>query len=123
MLLSPSYTMEYHFQWFSRLCSSLEGYTHTCVISFLDMYRKIKGRMERIQTRAMTGEDMVSLASFMGPEIAGPSPGCKKRQYPEGGMRLCQERGYRRLQHLSPSLQILLCEFQPGSGGGKTQVT
>ena len=60
--------MEYHFQWFSRLCCSLEGYTHTCVISFLDMYRKIKGRMDRIQTRAMTGEDMVSLASFMGPE-------------------------------------------------------
>lgn len=68
VLLSPSYTREYHFQWFSRLCSSLEGYTHTCVISFLDMYRKIKGRMDRIQTRAMTGEDMVSLASFMGPE-------------------------------------------------------
>ena len=32
------------------------------------MYRKIKGRMERIQTHAMTGEDIVSLASFMGPE-------------------------------------------------------
>ena len=68
VLLSPSYTREYHFQWFSRLCGSLEGYTHTCVISFLDMYRKIKGRMEQIQPSTMTGEDIVSLASFMGPE-------------------------------------------------------
>ena len=55
VLLSPSYTREYHFQWFSRLCGSLEGYTHTCVISFLDIYRKIKGRMEQIQPRTMTG--------------------------------------------------------------------
>lgn len=68
VLLSPSYTREYHFQWFSRLCGCLEGYTRTCVVSFLDMYRKIKGRMEQINTRMVTEEDIISLASFMGPE-------------------------------------------------------
>ena len=55
-----SYTREYHFNGFPGCAATWKGYTHTCVISFLDIYRKIKGQMERFRPRTMTGEDIVS---------------------------------------------------------------
>lgn len=68
VLLNPVYTREYHCEWFARLCGCLEGYTDTCVISFLDMYQKIKRNMESIEAEKITRDDILTLASFMGPE-------------------------------------------------------
>lgn len=71
ILLSPVYTREFHYEWFSRLCGGLEGYTDTCVISFLDMYQKIRKNMKTIETSAITRDDMAALAGFMGHAAKG----------------------------------------------------
>lgn len=39
------YTYEYHVQNFERIASLLSTYTNTCVISFLDMYKKIENKL------------------------------------------------------------------------------
>lgn len=48
ILMGGIYDVEYHCQWFEELCSRLSGYTQNCVISFLDMYAKIKKNMEHM---------------------------------------------------------------------------
>lgn len=68
VLLSPVYTKEFHCEWFGKLCSCLSGYTDTCVISFLDMYQKIRKNMGSIEAGTMRQEDMIWLAAAMGPE-------------------------------------------------------
>ncbi len=42
ILLNEKYTKEYHIRAFTRMCDLLEGYTHTVVISFIDLYEKVK---------------------------------------------------------------------------------
>ena len=37
ILLTPKYTVEYHRRAFEKLCSQLEGYVDTIIISFVDM--------------------------------------------------------------------------------------
>lgn len=48
ILMGGIYDVEYHCQCFEELCSRLSGYTQNCVISFLDMYAKIKRNMEHM---------------------------------------------------------------------------
>ena len=55
VLISKDYSIEWHIHTFESMAEALEGYTKQAVISFLDIYRKIKGRMEQIQPRTMTG--------------------------------------------------------------------
>ena len=39
ILLTEKYTMDYHVNYFNELAKRLSGYTHKCVISFVDLYR------------------------------------------------------------------------------------
>jgi hypothetical protein len=39
---------QYHIDNFQRISSELEGYTCRCIISFVDLYRKVKTRIKRI---------------------------------------------------------------------------
>jgi DNA repair photolyase len=45
ILLSSHLNIDYHIQNFAALAKRLSGYTEKCVISFLDSYRHIQGRM------------------------------------------------------------------------------
>jgi DNA repair photolyase len=40
ILITDKYNTEYHFKWFEFISKNLSGYTHKCVISFIDMYKK-----------------------------------------------------------------------------------
>ena len=42
IFLTHEYTIERHLQEFEKITKSLSGYTNTCVISFLDLYEKVK---------------------------------------------------------------------------------
>lgn len=44
IILTKKYNVGYHLKAFSRLADLLDGYTHVCVISFLDYYRKLRNR-------------------------------------------------------------------------------
>jgi len=41
ILFSDRYTIDYHLKYFEELCKRLEGCVTTCVISFLEIYKKI----------------------------------------------------------------------------------
>jgi len=42
ILLSERYTVEYHLRAFEKMSRALEGYTRTVVISFIDLYPKVR---------------------------------------------------------------------------------
>ena len=42
IVLTPTYTLEYHVQYFEALAKRLSGYTHVCTISFVDSYRHLQ---------------------------------------------------------------------------------
>ncbi len=42
VFITERYSVEYHMEAFERLAAALSGYTGTCVISFLDLYRKVE---------------------------------------------------------------------------------
>ena len=39
IMLTSKYTIDYHVNYFNELAKRLSGYTHKCVISFVDFYR------------------------------------------------------------------------------------
>lgn len=71
IFLNEIYTQELHLQKFSQIAEALEGYTHTCVISFIDLYQKVRRNFPEIQTvsredRLSLGEKMIKIAAAHG---------------------------------------------------------
>ncbi len=52
ILLTERLDAEYHRRAFARFCAALEGCTRRCLISFLQLYKKNRGRMEAAAARA-----------------------------------------------------------------------
>lgn len=63
ILLTETYTVERHLTAFEAMCSQLEGATDTCVISFIDLYEKVKRNFPEI--RAVPHEDRLHLGRVM----------------------------------------------------------
>lgn len=42
IFVDEKYTVKYHLEQFEGISAALEGYTKNCVISFLDLYQKVK---------------------------------------------------------------------------------
>ena len=59
ILLSPRYNVEYHLRAFAQMASALEGATKTVVISFLDLYPKVRRNFPA--ARAVTEEEQITL--------------------------------------------------------------
>ena len=49
IFLSDTYTVERHLQEFTRMAAVLAGHTHTCVISFIDLYEKVRRNFPQVQ--------------------------------------------------------------------------
>lgn len=65
IFISRRYPVSYHLHAFGEIAKILRGSTDTVVISFLDVYEKIKRHMEAFDMRVPTGEQMVELAASM----------------------------------------------------------
>lgn len=63
ILLSERYTKEYHLHAFRQIAESLRGYTKTAVISFIDLYPKVRKNFP--EAREVTKEDRL----YLGQEI------------------------------------------------------
>ena len=63
ILINDRYTKEYHLKAFKQMASALSGYTRTVVISFIDLYEKVKRNFPEI--KAVSREDK----HFLGKEI------------------------------------------------------
>lgn len=62
ILLNEHYNKNYHYYWFERLCRELKGYTTKCIISFLDLYRKIEMNTRDLNLIEITKEDMYEIS-------------------------------------------------------------
>ncbi len=62
VILTPLYIVEYHLHYFEMLAKRLAGYTHKCVISFVDHYRHLGAAVRELQFRPAEAEDMFRLA-------------------------------------------------------------
>lgn len=63
ILLSPKHTVSYHEAAFQELAEQLCGYTQKVVISFLDIYQKVKKPLEYRQIRRPVQSEMERLAA------------------------------------------------------------
>lgn len=50
ILIDEIWTVERHIKEFSAMCRKLEGSTHTCVISFIDLYEKVRRNFPQART-------------------------------------------------------------------------
>ncbi len=63
ILVTDRYTAEYHIKAFEQMATELDGYTETVVISFIDLYEKVKRNFP--EARSVSREDK----HFLGKEI------------------------------------------------------
>ncbi len=49
IFINSKYTLEYHLRAFETICSKLENYTDTCIISFIDLYSKVLKNFKNIR--------------------------------------------------------------------------
>ncbi|MBR1423048.1 MAG: DUF1848 domain-containing protein [Ruminococcus sp.] len=61
ILLDENYTVEYHISVFESMCKTLKGYTNVCVISFIDIYEKVKRNYPEM--RALSKQDRIAIGS------------------------------------------------------------
>ena len=71
IFITDKYSMEYHLRAFEKIATELEGYTKTAVISFIDLYAKVRrnfpaAREVTKEQRLTLGGEMVKIASAHG---------------------------------------------------------
>ena len=71
ILLSERYTADYHLRAFGKIAAALEGYTGTAVISFIDLYPKVRrnfpeAREVTAEQRMILGKAMIEIAASHG---------------------------------------------------------
>lgn len=63
IFISEKYNLNYHIRAFSEIAKSLKGYTKTVVISFIDLYEKVKRNFP--EAREVSEEDRLELGKKM----------------------------------------------------------
>ena len=71
IFIDEKYTVDYHLERFSEIASKLKGYTDNCVISFIELYQKVKknfpeAKVVEKDNRQYLGEKMVNIAKENG---------------------------------------------------------
>ncbi|MBS7006774.1 DUF1848 domain-containing protein [Anaerostipes sp.] len=66
VLISEKYSLEWQIRKFEEMAASLGGYADRVVISFLDVYKKIKIRLSHMGIRPLTEEEVFSFAEAAG---------------------------------------------------------
>jgi DNA repair photolyase len=65
IILNDRYDLDFHRRKFELLCRELEGYTHRCTFSFLEMYGKLQKHRDVL--RSVTHQEMDAMAEMMVP--------------------------------------------------------
>ena len=62
ILLTDKYTIDYHVNYFNELAKRLSGYTHKCVISFVDLYKNTQSHLKELNILPLGDNEMYELA-------------------------------------------------------------
>jgi len=65
IIVNDRYTVKYHIRAFGQIAEALDGFTEKVVISFVDIYSKIRKNMDRIHMAELTGEEKLEMAAQM----------------------------------------------------------
>lgn len=84
--LTDTFDISFHIAAFSRIASQLEGFTHTCMASFLDLYPKVRenfpeGRLTAPQERITLGKELVRIAKSHGIQFIACAEGTDLAPY------------------------------------------
>lgn len=63
IILTERMGLDYHVRYFEEIAKRLEGYTETCVISFIDLYQKTRRNLNDTTAREPSRNEMVEIAS------------------------------------------------------------
>lgn len=63
ILLTDSMGIDYHVRYFEEIAKRLAGFTDTCVISFVDLYKKTQRNLQDTSAREPSLREMVDLAT------------------------------------------------------------
>ena len=74
VFIDDAHSLEWHTEAFEDMCAFLEGYTKTCVISFIDIYKKVEKtfpevRAVRIDDRIRLGKALIDIGRSHGMTI------------------------------------------------------
>ena len=61
IMLTNKYTIDYHVNYFNELAKRLSGYTHKCIISFVDLYRNTKAHLKNFEILPLGEKEMYEL--------------------------------------------------------------
>lgn len=80
IFLSDKYTVEYHINAFEHMAAKLSGYTKTCIISFIDLYEKVKRNFPEVRRvtkmdRIYLGQQFVVIGKKYGIDIKACAEG------------------------------------------------
>ncbi len=60
IFIDNTYTIDRHITDFEKMCRTLSGYTNVCVISFIDLYEKVRRNFP--QAKAVTQQERITIA-------------------------------------------------------------
>lgn len=71
ILIDETHTVSWHIEEFEKMAASLAGYTKTCVISFIDIYKKVErnfpeAREVKASDRLLLGRKLIKIAGRYG---------------------------------------------------------
>lgn len=86
ILVNETYPVQRHLTEFARMAEALQGYTRTCVISFLDLYRKVQrnfpqARAVPMPQRIRLGREMARIAAGCGMTLKACGEGDELADY------------------------------------------
>ena len=86
IFIDGTYTAERHISDFEQMCAVLSGYTKVCVISFIDLYEKVKRNFPEVrevtrQERNALGSAFAEIGGRYGITIKGCAEGMELEQY------------------------------------------
>ena len=86
IFIDKKHSVEWHISEFEKMAENLAGYTKTCVISFIDIYKKVErnfpeAKSVRAEDRAMIGKAFVKIASKYGMVLRPCAEGEELAQY------------------------------------------
>ncbi len=63
ILITDVYDVNYHIRYFKEIAQRIQSYTNTCVISFVDLYKKTIRNLKGIEVREPNVSEMIELSS------------------------------------------------------------
>ena len=86
IFINDIYTVEKHLEAYEHIASELSGYTRTSVISFIDLYQKVRKNFPEARTvgkadRLYLGEEMIKIAGSYGMTVKPCAEGKELAQF------------------------------------------